>query len=105
MLIALIVAPLGMMSGHAAMAMPTSEAAADHATMPSGAGHCPDMGDEDDRDVNASIECMIACAAMLPQTLRVGETSPAVSGPDQPPVVVARHGLNPGAEPPPPRLS
>ncbi len=106
LLVALVVAPLSMMRGHAAMAMPTSAAESGHqAAMPGSDGHCSDMGDQDGRDMDAAIDCMVACAGMLPQTPAVRDASLVVSAPARAAVAVARHGLNPAAEPPPPRLA
>lgn len=98
-LLALLVAPFGRMAAAEAMVMPHHQAAA----MP---GHCDEMpaGDEDGADKTA-IDCMIACAAMA-----VAETPNLVASPDVAPAPISLTlpdlpGLNPEAEPPPPRLS
>lgn len=106
MLIVLLVAPLGMMSGHAAMAMPVSPAGGTHhaATSP-GAGHCSDTGNESGANRGASIDCMIACSGMPSQTPAIEKARLTVSAPAQPAITAAQPGRNPAAEPPPPRLS
>ena len=105
-LVALVVAPVGMISRHAAVAMPTSMAERSaHAAMPAKSGHCSTMGDQNGRDRDATIDCTIACASILPRTPAVEDAKRIVSAPTQPTIAIAWHGLTPAAEPPPPRPS
>lgn len=104
-LIALFMAPLGMTGGHAAMAMPANQAdGGRHMAMPDGADHCPSADDES-RDRSASIDCMIACSGMLPLMPVVESIRAVVAAPDLPTFATAEPGLDPAAEPPPPRYS
>jgi hypothetical protein len=105
MVVALIFAPLAMISGHAAMAAPATSAASEHHTSEAGGGHCSDMGEEEPGDPRASIDCMVACAGMLPSSPAVTTATLVLKSPDRPFITVAQHGLNPAAEPRPPRLS
>jgi hypothetical protein len=103
--VALIFAPLAMVGGHAAMAAPATSAAGEHHTSEVGGAHCPDMGDEEPGDPRASIDCMVACAGMLPSTPAVATAPLVMKSPNRPLITVAQHGLSPAAEPRPPRLS
>lgn len=106
MLIVALVAPLGMLSGHAAMAMPAGPGGgAHHVAAPSGASHCSDTSDETGRDRGASIDCMIACSGMPSQTPAIDKARLVASAPAQAAITAAQPGRNPAAEPPPPRLS
>jgi hypothetical protein len=106
MVIALIFAPVAMMGGHAAMASPASVGTGEHHAMASGAdGHCANMGEQDDGDLGSSIDCMVACAGMLPQAPVMATNHVLANAPARPLIVVAQHGLNPAAEPRPPRYS
>ncbi len=105
-ILAVLLSPVSMMGGHAAMAMPTpSVSTMDHMPMAAPAGHCADM-DENSRDqADPDINCMIACSAipaadfqvdMHPMLVSLVPTARLSSGP---------RGLHPGSDPPPPRLS
>jgi hypothetical protein len=105
MVVALIFAPLAMIGGHAAMAAPATSAAGEHHASELGGGHCSDMGEEESGDPRASIDCMVACAGMLPSTPAFATAPLLLKSPNRPIITVAQHGLNPAAEPRPPRLS
>ena len=110
LLIALVLAPIcGMGGGAMAMPLPDSAQTTQHHSMSAAVGHCADMGgqqDDDSSDRGSDTECrMMGCAGMLTPTTRLAETSFAASAPNSMPVSVAAPGLNPAAEPPPPRLS
>ena len=105
MVVALIFAPLAMIGGHAAMAAPATAAAGEHHASEAGSGHCSDIGQEESGDRQASIDCMVACAGMLPSTPAVATAPLVLESPDRPLITVAQHGLSPAAEPRPPRLS
>jgi hypothetical protein len=98
-LLALLVAPIGMIGG-AAMAMP-------HHQPQAAAGHCagapvPDHRGGEDR---AAIDCMIACAGVpaIPPSAPAA-VAPIAASPDQAPLR-SLHGLQPEAATPPPRIS
>ena len=103
-LLALLLAPAGMLGSHAAMAgVPVAAAAASDA-------HCAEMaggGHEApcDPQVPAGIDCMIACSCMPPLGAQLGQP-PLRSAVPEPAMLTARLlGLSPQAETPPPRLS
>jgi hypothetical protein len=112
-LLALLLAPLGMMNTHAAMAMPA--AATDmmphHDMAQAPGGHCADtaapMGQQpaDDSSPANSAECMLACACVPPAIAQVAEQlpfiAPAFNAPDLPLLT----GLSRQAELRPPKLS
>lgn len=103
-LLAVLLAPLTMMSSHAAAApMPMAHAMGGADAM---AGHCPSAGDEQDKQKPAaSIDCTIMCSAM-PAGGNVFPARIAMPALDLvQPVEIGGHGLNPAADPPPPRLS
>ena len=97
MLLALATAPFGRMA--AAEAMPH------HAPMAM-AGHCAGRPQPDRDRHPASIDCMIACAAMAPAAAALDFVPPPVAHTEPvalPALVLA--GIRPKAEPPPPRVS
>lgn len=108
-LLAMLIAPFGMMGSHAAAAaappapMPASHGDA-HAA-PAAPDHCaPAGGDEGDR-TQQSIDCTIFCAAMAAPGAEVAQRAAFAAialGNRLEPI---RHGLNPESEPPPPRFS
>lgn len=104
---ALLFGSYSMTGGHAAMAMPTSTAPMHHTQDAMAAGHCADMGqNQNQKDQTGSdIDCMIACAVILSAVSEMddGPVMVPLSQPLMP--VTARHGLNPESDPPPPRIS
>ena len=106
MVFALMFAPFAMVGGHAAMASPAAEGAGEQHAMTSGAdGHCADRGGQEKGDLNASIDCMIACAGMLPLAPVMAAYPAVANAPVRSLIVVVKDGLNPAAEPRPPRSS
>lgn len=106
-ILAVLFAPLSMMSGHAAMAMPSPPPAAvmDHGQAGSPVGHCADMDQDQTGQTSPSIDCMIACAAVPAAEVEVA-SHPAVHGVMQVGRLASLHrGLHPESDPPPPRLS
>jgi len=102
-LLAFVLAPVGMMGGHASAMPVQAVVAADHG------GHCadmkPDVTDEQQSESSATIDCAIACACTPAGAHRIAErVRLAAAFPPglAPAFVVAR---NPAADPPPPRLS
>lgn len=106
-ILAMLFAPLGMMGGHAAMAMPAqaTQAAMDHGAMMDPGGHCADREKQSHDRKGASIDCMIACSAMPTAELRVEDrpSMPAIVEPAAP--ANGLRGLHPESDPPPPRFS
>ena len=108
-LVAVLLAPLTMMASHAAAAapmaheMPMAHDVGDTGAMP---GHCPPADDEQDKqEPTANIDCTIMCSAM-PATDSVAAARLAIPELDLVhPVEIGGHGLNPAADPPPPRPS
>lgn len=106
-ILAVLLAPLSMMGGHAAMAMPSPAASSvmDHGQAGSPAGHCAEMDQDKTGQTSPSIDCMIACSA-VPAAEFVFASHPAVHGVMQIAALASLlPGLHPESEPPPPRLS
>lgn len=108
--VALVLAPICGMGGPAmAMPMPEGAQASKGHDMSQGAGHCAEMDEQQDEDSSnpgSNAECrMIGCAGLLVHTPRVGEGLFLATAPMDMPAIVAAPGLNPAAEPRPPRLS
>ena len=101
-LFALMLAPFGMMSAHAEMAMPVS-AASGHEMASS--GHCAGMNQPREEKPASGIDCTIACSAVpsAEGTIIVHPTAAAQT----PPIALATSllGLHPESDPPPPRLA
>ena len=106
-ILAVLLAPLSMMGGHAAMAMPGPSASSvmDHGQAGSPAGHCADMDEDQTGQKSPSIDCMIACSA-VPAAEFVVASHPAVHSVMPVGRLASLHpGLHPESDPPPPRLS
>ena len=98
--LALLVAPFGRMAAAETMTLTHHAAAA--AAMP---GHCDDRPTPTQDRPDKAIDCMIACAAMAAAdapSLVLAAFTPAA--PERL-ALPAFTGLNPEAEPPPPRFS
>lgn len=97
-LLALAVAPFGRMAAAEAMAPA-------HHTATAAPGHCDDMPAPDGDEADKLLDCLTACASLAAadaSPLPVLTAAPA-SLQAQPPAGAA--GVNPEADPPPPRLS
>jgi|GEM_PF-5239718 len=110
LLFALVLAPLTMMSAHAATPV-SAGVAAGHAVAQGAGGHCgeaaPTNGMEPagDRAPAKSVDCTIACSCMPPAAgapARQAAFAQRVHPPSPLPLLT---GLNPQAEPRPPRSS
>jgi hypothetical protein len=109
-LLAVLLAPLGMMSTHVAAAAAMAGAHAmpmahdmEAAAMP---GHCPPAdGEQDQGKMGPAIDCTLMCAAMPAADSALDEriAFPAIKA--APSLQDRGRGLNPAADPPPPRLS
>ena len=102
-LLALLIAPLRMMSAHAEMAMPAASASSPvYITTAAPSEHCGGM-DQPRKDQPASgVDCTIACSACPSADTRVDAHPQAVAA--VPPVAAASVllGLHPESDPPPP---
>ena len=109
-ILAMLLAPLGMVGEHAAMAMPAAAAAgAHHASNMDQAGHCSEgSGQSEDEKAPASdclIDCAIACSAIPAIGTQMAGHPPALAI-IQPLSLVNRiTGLHPESDPPPPRFA
>jgi hypothetical protein len=101
--LAMLAAPIGMVGGHAAMAAPAAPRA-------SSGDHCADMAGSNEQDPadkapGKSIDCMIACACVPSAGVQLADPPLRVAAPEPAMLVALATGLNPAADPPPPRLS
>ena len=101
-LLGLLVAPFGRMAAAEAMARP-------HPAPAAMAGHCDEIPaphhDKGDRSNDKAIDCLSACAAMAALECPVLPGLARVACPQVALISVLSAGLDPQADPPPPRLS
>ncbi|HEX8444751.1 MAG TPA: hypothetical protein VF631_14000 [Allosphingosinicella sp.] len=110
-MLALLLAPLSMVSEHAAMAMPAPTASAHHEQAAGQSAHCAEMAgqtqteDQDSRSGDCLIDCAIACSAIPPLANIVADHTlpPALAQPL--PLVSRIAGLHPESDDPPPRTA
>ena len=96
-LLAVLLAPAGILGSHAAMAMPQQAAAS--------GGHCDEQKQHEGEQDQAMIDCALACSALASHEPNIGdEPSPDAAAPDALPSL-ALHGMRPEAATPPPRFS
>ena len=109
-MLALLLAPVSMMSGHAAMAMPAAAEEASHdeqAASPS--AHCAEMAGESQDDYSGPGDCLtdcaVACSAIPPLGSAMADRpmAPAIAQPL--PLVGRGRGLHPESADPPPRIA
>lgn len=99
LLLALMLAPFGRMGIAEAKAAP-------HHGMAMMASHCPGQsGPDGDKSGGMSVDCMIACAAMVPAPAALLVPPPSVETAVIAVSLPIPSGIRPEAEPPPPRLS
>ena len=110
-MLALLFAPLSMIGGHAAMAMPAVAASASHHEQGGDqSAHCAEKGGETEDDDGSSpgdclTDCAVACSAIptLGCVMADQPISPAMA---QPRTLVGRvRGLHPESADPPPRIA
>ena len=108
-LLALLFAPIGMIDGHSAMAMPGTMAVTDPTGFSgSQAAHCAETSRESQDVPDSSSDCMkdcaVACSAIPALGSDMAEVAPITL---LQPVPLARRiaGLHPESDPPPPRLA
>lgn len=106
-ILAMLLAPLSMVGGHAAMAMPSPAASGvmDHGQAGSQAGHCADMDQDQNGQTSPSIDCMIACSAIHSAEFAVASHPAVHSATPIAALPKLYPGLHPESDPPPPRLS
>lgn len=92
-LLALILAPLGMIEGAPAMAHDRSAAM----------GHCPESDGPAKAPPSAPVDCMIACAGLSAQAGSLLAPPPPSAAPTTPLLPWRLHGLHPETTIPPPR--
>jgi hypothetical protein len=115
-MLALLFAPLGMLGmlgGHAAMAMPAAAVPAvpHHGQMTDGPAHCAEMDGEsqDEDDGSAPGDCLTDCAVTCPAIAAPGSAvaaqpiAPAMARPL--PLAGRVRGLHPESADPPPRTA
>jgi hypothetical protein len=105
-LIALVFVPVCGMGGMG-MAMPVGVQSVEHHVPSVDQTLCADMGDQpaDGGETAPDVDCRIMCPAVLAPSAFIGEARAVGSAPQNMAVVTASPGLNPAAEPRPPRLS
>jgi hypothetical protein len=103
-LAALLLAPFGMVGEHATAALP-AVAAAGHHMEDMAAGHCADTGEPAKDRPSSSIDCMMACSALAGIESELAEHPLPAATPPQELAPKTIHGLNPEADPPPPRFA
>jgi hypothetical protein len=105
-LLALVVAPLGMMQAHAATPIGGDHSASKAMATTASGGHCADRDRHAPQPDKASIDCTIACAgvASLFTPVPARPTAPVSVVVEIRPVATL-HGLHPESDPPPPRLA
>jgi hypothetical protein len=97
--LALLVAPVGMLSGHTPMAAPGVSG-----------GHCTELTEVHDQAPDhaapaVSIDCAIACACVPPIGAQLTGAPPLADRAAAAPAVAFVVGFNPAADTPPPRKS
>ena len=102
-LLALILAPAGMMRDHVAAAAPVPADQTGHHAV---AGQCADMGDGgEERSGPTAVDCTIACSALPAAAGALPERIAAAPALHAPAPAAAPPGLHPEADPPPPRAA
>lgn len=111
-MLALLFAPLSMMSGHAAMAMPTGASASHHEQNTDQSAHCAEMAgqsQEDDGDGSSPGDCLTDCAvacSAIPAPGSAMADQPMAPAMAQPLPLVGRiSGVHPESADPPPRIA
>lgn len=105
-ILAVLFAPISMMSGHAAMAMPAAAAhKMDQMAAMDAADHCAGMDKQPGDQPGSSIDCMIACSVLLAagSEVAIHPMAPLLIQPI--PLARGLQGLHPESDPPPPRFA
>jgi hypothetical protein len=104
-LAALLLAPFGMLGNHASAARTTMAVPSGHHVAAMSAEHCADTGQPAKDRPSSSIDCMMACSAIAGIESELAEHPLPAAAPPEAMAPKAIHGLNPEADPPPPRLA
>jgi hypothetical protein len=104
-LIALILAPIGMMSGHAAIAMSAVSAGAHHMDEMASPDHCAGMDQPSKNSSQTSVDCTFACSVLPAAETEIGAHPLAASSAPYARPNQAVHSLHPESDPPPPRYA
>ena len=110
-MLALLLAPLSMMGGHAAMAMPAGTSAAPHHMQTADAsGHCAGMAgkpvkDQRSQDGSCVSDCTVACSAIPVFGSLMPDQVMAPAMRRVPALLHRSSGLRPESDDPPPRFS
>ena len=104
-LIALLVAPVGMMSGHAAMAMSRATIDGHHMAATTAPDHCAGMDQPSKKSSDGSIDCTISCSALPTADPQIAAHPLAAASVPHVLLSESVHGLQPEADPPPPRFA
>ncbi len=97
-LLALLLAPAGMLGSHAAMAMPHQPAA-------SAMGHCAEKDAPSDQDRQQMLDCAIACTAMPSFAPLLAPEATCLRAAPVSSSIQLFEGTTPEAATPPPRFS
>jgi len=101
-LLALVLAPLGMMGAHPAMATPNPAVAALHGQ---GSEHCAGMDQPEKPKPVSCIDCIMVCSGLPVAESDVAAHPLATAPMPRLPLEQRVHGLHPESEPPPPRFA
>jgi len=101
-LLAMVLAPLGMMSTHAAMAAPAPVANVHHG---SGTDHCAGLDQPARPKPVSCIDCIMVCAGLPAAQSDVAAHPLATAVLPRLPLEQRVNGLHPESEPPPPRIA
>jgi hypothetical protein len=104
-LLALLVAPLRMMSAHAEMALPASPAAGHHMATAAPSDGCGGMDETGKRKPGSNIDCAMACSAVPGAQSELSAYPQPVAAIPPATFADALVGLHPESEPPPPRIA
>lgn len=104
-ILAVLLAPLSMTGGHAAMAMSSSGTPGmmDHGQAGAPAAHCADMEQDQRGPTSPGVDCMIACSAITTDCA-VALRSALHGALENSSLPGLLPGLHPGSDPPPPRF-
>jgi hypothetical protein len=103
-LFALLLAPLGMMRAHAAMAMPAQGHSA-HAMGLAAPSECGGMDQPSKQVPASSIDCTIACSVLAGGVVEVAAHPVSAAPAPSFLATLSLRGLTPESDPPPPRFS
>ena len=106
-MLALLLAPLGMVGQHAAMAIPGTAQAAEHYA--ENADHCAGMSseseDEGSPNTGCLVDCAVACSAIPALGSEIADQPIALALAQRLALISRVTGLHPESDPPPPRIA